>query len=70
MTHPNCQTGEQKRRADVYLKGGKGRLLRFCLSRGRAAGQAVIEALKMFYHVANSGDASSTAIYLASITHS
>ena len=37
---------------------------------GFAAGQAFINALEHFYHVANIGDARSLAIHPASTTHS
>ena len=37
---------------------------------GVAAGKKFIEALKMFYHVANIGDARSLAIHPATTTHS
>jgi O-acetylhomoserine (thiol)-lyase len=67
---PTLMKGEPKRRADTYLKGGFGALLGFELKGGRAAGQKFIEALKMFYHVANIGDARSLAIHPASTTHS
>ena len=42
----------------------------FELKGGRASGRAFIDALKMFYHVANIGDARSLAIHPASTTHS
>jgi O-acetylhomoserine (thiol)-lyase len=67
---PSLMTGEAKRRADFYLKGGYGGLLGFELKGGSAAGKKFIEALKMFYHVANIGDARSLAIHPASTTHS
>jgi O-acetylhomoserine (thiol)-lyase len=63
-------TGETKRRADTYLKGGYGGLVGFELNGGRDAGRKFIDSLKMFYHVANIGDARSLAIHPASTTHS
>ena len=63
-------TGETKRRADAYLKGGYGALVGFELKGGQDAGQKFIDALKMFYHVANIGDARSLAIHPATTTHS
>ena len=45
-------------------------LLGFELKGGKDAGRAFIDALKMFYHVANIGDARSLAIHPASTTHS
>jgi O-acetylhomoserine (thiol)-lyase len=59
-----------KRRADAYLKGGYGGLVGFNIKGGRDAGRAFIDALKLFYHVANIGDARSLAIHPASTTHS
>ncbi len=61
---------EQKRRADTYLSGGYGGLVGFELKGGREAGRAFIDALEMFYHVANIGDARSLAIHPATTTHS
>jgi O-acetylhomoserine (thiol)-lyase len=68
--HPSKFTGEQKRRAETYLKGGLGGLVGFELKGGMAAGRRFIDALQMFYHVANIGDARSLAIHPASTTHS
>ena len=42
----------------------------FELEDGFAAGQSFINGLKLFYHVANIGDARSLAIHPASTTHS
>ena len=67
---PGAMTGEAKRRADAYLKGGYGGLVGFNIKGGRDAGRAFIDALKLFYHVANIGDARSLAIHPASTTHS
>jgi O-acetylhomoserine (thiol)-lyase len=70
VIHPSVQTGETRARADKYLKGGYGALLGFELAGGAAAGRKFIDALKLFYHVANIGDARSLAIHPASTTHS
>jgi O-acetylhomoserine (thiol)-lyase len=70
VIHPSLMTGEAKRRADAYLKGGYGGLLGFELKGGLDAGRRFIDSLKMFYHVANIGDARSLAIHPASTTHS
>ncbi len=68
--YPGLMEGEYKRRADVYLKGGYGGLCGFELKGGNEAGQNFINALQMFYHVANIGDTRSLAIHPASTTHS
>ncbi len=70
VTYPGLQDGEAKRRADTYLNGSYGSLVGFELKDGVEAGKAFIDALKMFYHVANIGDARSLAIHPASTTHS
>jgi O-acetylhomoserine (thiol)-lyase len=70
IIYPSAMEGEPRRRADAYLKGGYGGLLGFELKGGRDAGRKFIDALKMFYHVANIGDARSLAIHPASTTHS
>ncbi len=70
VIYPGLMEGEAKRRADAYLTGGYGGLLGFELSGGREAGRRFIDALKMFYHVANIGDARSLAIHPATTTHS
>ena len=70
VIHPSLMTGEARRRADAYLKGGYGGLLGFELQGGREAGRRFIDALQMFYHVANIGDSRSLAIHPASTTHS
>ncbi|WOH83416.1 PLP-dependent transferase [Bradyrhizobium sp. BEA-2-5] len=66
---PGLQSGEDRRRADLYLKGGYGGLVGFELKGGVEVGRRFIDALKLFYHVANIGDARSLAIHPASTTH-
>ncbi|MHB9881242.1 O-acetylhomoserine aminocarboxypropyltransferase/cysteine synthase family protein [Pacificimonas sp. ICDLI1SI03] len=68
--HPSLATGVQKDRAQKYMTGGLGALVGFELAGGEAAGRAFIDALQLFYHVANIGDARSLAIHPASTTHS
>ncbi|MFO1057038.1 MAG: aminotransferase class I/II-fold pyridoxal phosphate-dependent enzyme [Dongiaceae bacterium] len=67
---PGFAEGEQQRRAAAYLKGGFGGLVGFELKGGKEAGRRFIDALKLFYHVANIGDARSLAIHPATTTHS
>ena len=57
-------------RAKKYLNGGNGPMVSIELKGGMEAGKKFIESLKMFYHVANIGDARSLAIHPASTTHS
>lgn len=70
VIYPSHQSGASRARADKYLKGGYGALIGFELKGGADAGRRFIDALEMFYHVANIGDARSLAIHPATTTHS
>ena len=70
VIYPTKYDGEIGERAKKYLKGGNGALVGIELKGGIEAGKKFIEALKMFYHVANIGDARSLAIHPATTTHS
>lgn len=61
--HPSFQLGEK------YLPKGKGAILTFGIKGGVAEGKKFINALKLFSHVANVGDAKSLVIHPASTTH-
>ncbi|HEX8919237.1 MAG TPA: O-acetylhomoserine aminocarboxypropyltransferase/cysteine synthase family protein [Chloroflexota bacterium] len=52
-----------------YLPRGAGAVFSFDLSGGRAAGKRFIEALSLWSHLANVGDAKSLVIHPASTTH-
>src|SRR5258708_590434 len=67
---PGLMTGQPKRRADTYLKGGYCGLVGCDSKGGRDAGRKFIDSLKMIYHVANIGDVRTLAIHPASTTHS
>jgi O-acetylhomoserine (thiol)-lyase len=71
VIHPSRMKGENKRRADAVMCGGYGGLVGFEFKDGgKEAGQKFIDALQMFYHVANIGDSRSLAIHPATTTHS
>jgi O-acetylhomoserine (thiol)-lyase len=70
VIYPGNQSGELRRRADTYLRGGYGALVGFELAAGREAGRRFIDSLRMIYHVANIGDARTLAIHPATTTHS
>ena len=70
VIHPAFHTGVAAERTAKYLPNGHGGLLGFELAGGIEAGRAFINALQMFYHVANIGDSRSLAIHPASTTHS
>ena len=70
VIYPGLAHGEERRRAETYLKGGFGGLLGFELEGGAEAGRKFIDSLELFYHVANIGDVRSLAIHPATTTHS
>ena len=70
VIYPTLHKGEIAARSKKYLKGGNGALVGIEVKGGVEAGKKFIEALKMFYHVANIGDARSLAIHPATTTHS
>ncbi len=57
-------------KAGTYLPNGAGGMVVFEIKGGEEAGRKFIEALKLFSHLANVGDAKSLAIHPASTTHS
>jgi O-acetylhomoserine (thiol)-lyase len=62
-THPDHELCRQ------LLPGGAGAVFSFDIKGGRAAGKAFIEALRVFSHLANVGDAKSLVIHPATTTH-
>ncbi|RVT98662.1 bifunctional O-acetylhomoserine aminocarboxypropyltransferase/cysteine synthase [Rhodovarius crocodyli] len=70
VIHAAHHQGEAAARSAKYLKNGHGGLLGFELAGGADAGRRFIDALQLFYHVANIGDSRSLAIHPASTTHS
>ncbi len=70
VNYPGLKTSPNHTAAKKYLSNGFGGLLGFGLKGGYEAGRRFIEALKMFSHLANIGDAKSLAIHPASTTHS
>ena len=70
VIYPTLHKGEIGSRAKKYFKGGNGALVGIEVKGGVESGKKFIESLKMFYHVANIGDARSLAIHPATTTHS
>ncbi|MFK7890394.1 MAG: O-acetylhomoserine aminocarboxypropyltransferase [Granulosicoccus sp.] len=68
--HPSVETHHDHALAKRLLPRGSGAVFSFELAGGRAAGNAFIEALQLFSHLANVGDAKSLVIHPASTTHS
>ncbi len=57
-------------KAGTYLPDGAGGMVVFEIKGGEEGGRKFIEALELFSHLANVGDAKSLAIHPASTTHS
>ena len=71
VNYPGLDSSPYKAVADRVFNGrGYGGILAFGLKDGRAAGAKFIEALGLFSHLANIGDAKSLAIHNATTTHS
>ncbi|MBV9747556.1 MAG: PLP-dependent transferase [Acetobacteraceae bacterium] len=70
VIHPKYLKGEAAARTAKYLTRGHGGMVGFELAGGADAGRRFIDALQLFYHVANIGDVRSLAIHPASTTHS
>jgi len=70
VNYPGLQSSSYHELAGRILNGGYGGLVSFGLKAGRAGGATFVEALNLFSHLANIGDAKSLAIHNASTTHS
>jgi O-acetylhomoserine (thiol)-lyase len=70
VAYPGLENDPYHEVADRTLRGGYGALVTFGVEGGLPAGRAFIEALELFSHLANIGDAKSLAIHNASTTHS
>ena len=70
VIYPKNYDGVVGERAEKYFNGGFGALVGLELKGGIEAGEKFINSLKLFYHVANIGDAKSLAIHPATTTHS
>ncbi len=69
VSYPGLESSPEHARAQKYLPRGAGAILGFGIEGGAAAGRRFIDALKLFSHVANVGDAKSLAIHPATTTH-
>ncbi|MBL0930270.1 MAG: O-acetylhomoserine aminocarboxypropyltransferase [Alphaproteobacteria bacterium] len=67
--YPELDSHRDKALAAKLLPKGPGSIISFGVKGGRAAGRRFIEALKLFSHLANVGDAKSLVIHPASTTH-
>jgi O-acetylhomoserine (thiol)-lyase len=69
VRYPGSATNPQAALARKYLPRGAGSIFTFGLRGGRPAAVAFIEALQLWSHLANVGDAKSLVIHPASTTH-
>ena len=69
VSYPELPGHPDRELARTLLPKGAGAVFSFELKGGRAAGQAFIESLTLFSHLANIGDAKSLVIHPASTTH-
>jgi len=69
VLYPGLASHPSYARAKRYLHDGASGLVGFGIKGGLEAGRRFIEALRLFSHLANIGDARSLAIHPASTTH-
>jgi O-acetylhomoserine (thiol)-lyase len=69
VNYPALPGGRYQSLAERYLPRGSGGVLTFGIEGGLEAGRRFIEALQVFSHLANVGDAKSLVIHPASTTH-
>jgi len=69
VRYPGSPSSPQKTLVKKYLPKGAGSIFTFGLRGGRPAAVAFIEALQLWSHLANVGDAKSLVIHPASTTH-
>jgi O-acetylhomoserine (thiol)-lyase len=71
VSYPGLEGDPSKEVADRIFTGrGYGGLVSFGVKTGRDGGRRFVEALELFSHLANIGDAKSLAIHNATTTHS
>ncbi len=69
VNYPGLESSPYRSLAKKYLPKGSGAILTFGIKGGMEAGKRFINAVKMFSHLANVGDAKSLVIHPASTTH-
>ena len=69
LTYPTLSGHPDRKLVDKYLPNGAGSMVSFGVKGERAAGAKFIEALEVFSHLANVGDAKSLILHPASTTH-
>jgi O-acetylhomoserine (thiol)-lyase len=69
VSYPELESHPDHALAKTLLPKGCGAVFTFTIKGDRAAGQRFVEALSLFSHLANVGDAKSLVIHPASTTH-
>lgn len=69
VRYPGLKSSPYHALAQKYLPRGAGAVLTFGIKGGLDAGRKLIDAVKLFSHLANLGDAKSLIIHPASTTH-
>ncbi|MBM4417658.1 MAG: O-acetylhomoserine aminocarboxypropyltransferase/cysteine synthase [Chloroflexi bacterium] len=69
VRHPGLDSSPYRVLREKYLPRGAGAVFSFGIRGGRDTGRRFIEALNLFSHLANVGDAKSLVIHPASTTH-
>lgn len=69
VNYPGLTSSKYYARAQKYMPTGQSALVTFGIKGGFEAGKKLIDAVKLFSHVANIGDSKSLIIHPASTTH-
>ncbi|MDH3194014.1 MAG: O-acetylhomoserine aminocarboxypropyltransferase [Acidimicrobiia bacterium] len=69
VSYPTLESHPDHARAQLMLPKGPGAIFSFGIKGGREAGRKFIEAVSVFSHLANVGDAKSLVIHPGSTTH-
>jgi len=69
VKYPGLKSSKYHTLSQKYLPAGQGSILTFGIKGGLEAGKKLIDAVQLFSHLANLGDAKSLIIHPASTTH-
>jgi O-acetylhomoserine (thiol)-lyase len=69
VKYPGLKSSPYYELSQKYLPQGQGSIVTFGIHGGREAGKKLIDAVKIFSHLANLGDAKSLIIHPSSTTH-
>jgi O-acetylhomoserine (thiol)-lyase len=69
VKYPGLKSSPYYKLSQKYLPHGQGSIVTFGIKGGLEAGKKLIDAVKIFSHLANLGDAKSLIIHPSSTTH-